>query len=283
MPEAPEAEALASFLRTRLAGHAVTEVELVEGRALKTRARPLDELIGRAVTAVTRHGKHIDLDLDGVHLSLGFGRAGWATWEDPPEVEAEPALPPVAALIARVVFDDGVLGVTDAGEWLSVQLHVADAADDVPSVAKLGPDAADPAYSRAMLAEAVSGRRKQLKALLQEQETLAGIGNAYSDEILFAARLSPVVHAASLSDDEISRLWSALHDTMTAAVIARRGVPIAEQKAAKVRAMRVHGRAGEPCPDCGGLIEDIPGTKGGGQWCPACQAPIETSDHATPG
>jgi formamidopyrimidine-DNA glycosylase len=170
------------------------------------------------------------------------------------------------------MFDAAVLGVTDAGDWLSVQLHVVDAADEVPSVAKLGPDAADPAFSRAMLAEALGGRRKQLKALLQEQETLAGIGNAYSDEILYAARLSPVAHAAALTDDEITRLWSAVHDTMTAAVLARRGVPIADQKAAKVAAMRVHGRTGETCPDCEGIFEDVPGTKGGGQWCPSCQS-----------
>ena len=271
MPEAPEVEALASFLRERLVGRAVTGVELVEGRALKTRARPLEEVIGRVVAGVTRHGKHIDVDLDGVHLGLGFGRAGWATWDEGLSAERS-GQTPVAAVIARLMFGDAVLGITDAGDWLSVQLHVVDAADEVPSVAKLGPDAADPAYSRAMLAEALGGRRKQLKALLQEQETLAGIGNAYSDEILFAARLSPVMHAAALTDDEITRLWSALHDTMTAAVIARRGVPIAEQKAAKVAAMRVHGRTGEPCPDCGGVVEDIPGTKGGGQWCPSCQS-----------
>jgi formamidopyrimidine-DNA glycosylase len=270
VPEAPEVEALASFLRERLLRRTVTGVELVEGRALKTRGRPLDELIGRDVTGVTRHGKHIDVDFEGVHLGLGFGRAGWATWDEGAVAE-RPDDAPVAAVIARLTFDDAVLGVTDAGDWLSVQLHVVDAADDVPSVAKLGPDAADPAYSRAMLAEALGGRRKQLKALLQEQETLAGIGNAYSDEILFAARLSPSAHAAALTDDEITRLWSALHDTMTAAVIARRGVPIAEQKAAKVAAMRVHGRTGEPCPDCEGIVEDIPGTKGGGQWCPSCQ------------
>lgn len=273
MPEAPEVEALAGFLRECLTGHVVRGVDLVEGRALKTRGRPLDEVVGRAVTAVTRYGKHIDLDLDGVHLSLGFGRAGWATWADDPAGDAE--APTAAAGIARITFDDGILGITDAGDWLSVQLHVVDAADEVPTVAKLGPDAADPSYSRAMLADALGGRRKQLKALLQEQETLAGIGNAYSDEILFAARLSPTVHAASLSEDEVTRLWSALHDTLTAAVIARRGVPIAEQKAAKVAAMRVHGRTGEPCPDCEGVVEDIPGTKGGGQWCPSCQAPAD--------
>ena len=277
MPEAPEVEALTLFLRERLGGHVVRDVELVEGRALKTRARPLDELVGRTVTGVTRHGKHLDLDLDGVHLGVGFGRAGWATWADAgAESDPEPgsgsvdAIAP-AAVIARLVLDDGILGITDVGDWLSVQLHVVDTANEVPSVAKLGPDGADPAFSREALAHALGGRRKQLKALLQEQESLAGIGNAYSDEILFAARLSPVAHALSLSSDDVSRLHAALHDTLTAAVLARRGVPIAQQKAAKVAAMAVHGRTGEPCPDCGGVIEDIPGTKGGGQYCPSCQ------------
>ncbi|MDR6691297.1 formamidopyrimidine-DNA glycosylase [Microbacterium sp. 1154] len=269
MPEAPEVDALAHFLSERLSGRAVTGVELVEGRAWKTRARPLDEIVGRTVTAVTRHGKHIDLDFDGVHLGIGFGRAGWATWSAAGEPEEDAA--PGAAVIARIAFDNGILGITDAGEWLSVQLHVVDAADEVPSVAKLGPDAADPRYSRDMLAAALGRRRKQLKALLQEQETLAGVGNAYSDEILFAARLAPTAHASALSEDDITRLHHALHDTLAAAVLARRGVPIAEQKAAKVASMRVHGRTGEPCPDCGGVIEDIPGTKGGGQWCPSCQ------------
>ncbi|MFK5073241.1 DNA-formamidopyrimidine glycosylase family protein, partial [Klebsiella pneumoniae] len=122
-PEAPEVEALTLFLRERLTGHAVVAVEMAEFRALKTRARPLDDLVGRTVTGVTRYGKHIDLDLDGIHLSLGFGRAGWATWDtDPPDG---------AALIATVTFDDGVLGITDAGDWLSVQLHVV---DDPPEV-----------------------------------------------------------------------------------------------------------------------------------------------------
>ncbi len=267
MPEAPEVEALALFLRERLTGREVVDTELVEGRAWKTRARPLDQLVGRRVTAVTRYGKHVDLDLEGAHLALGFGRAGWATWTEVDEEEPATA----AAVIARVVFADGILGITDAGDWLSVQLHLVDDAREVPSVAKLGPDAIDPAFSLEMLRAALGGRRKQLKALLQEQETLAGIGNAYSDEILFAARLSPVAHASSLNAEEVTRLYEALHDTLATAVAARRGVPIAEQKAAKVAAMRVHGRTGEPCPGCGGAIEDIPGTKGGGQWCPSCQ------------
>lgn len=270
MPEAPEVEALTLFLRERLTGHAVHAVELAEFRALKTRGRPLDQLIDRTLTGVTRHGKHIDLDLDGIHLALGFGRAGWATWSDG---DAASLPPEGAATIATVTFDDGVLGITDAGDWLSVQLHVVDDPFDVPAVAKLGPDAADPGFSRESLARALGTRRKQLKALLQEQESLAGIGNAYSDEILYVARLSPLAHAASLTEDEVTRLHAALREVLDEAVAARRGVPIAEQKAAKVAAMRVHGRTGEPCPDGDGVIEDIPGTKGSGQYCPACQPP----------
>lgn len=271
MPEAPEVEALTLFLRERLVGYAVRGAEVVEFRAMKTRERPLDGLVGREVTGVARYGKHIDIDLDGVHLALGFGRAGWATWSDHASASEAPASG--AAVTARVTFDDGVLGITDAGDWLSVQLHVVDDPRDVPAVAKLGPDAADPAFSREDLARALGRRRKQIKALLQEQESMAGIGNAYSDEILFVARLSPVAHAASLTEDEVTRLHAALREVLDEAVAARRSVPIAEQKAAKVAAMRVHGRTGEPCPGCDGTIEDIPGTKGAGQYCPSCQPP----------
>ncbi|MFS0794280.1 DNA-formamidopyrimidine glycosylase family protein [Microbacterium sp. 1P10AE] len=268
MPEAPEVEALTLFLRERLTGHVVRSVEVTEFRAMKTRARPLDEIVGRSVTGVTRFGKHIDVDLEGTHLSVGFGRAGWATWDD-----GAASISPDggAAVIARVTFDDGVLGITDAGDWLSVQLHVVDDPLDVPAVAKLGPDAADPTFSREDLVRALGKRRKQLKALLQEQESLAGIGNAYSDEILYVARLSPLAHAAALTDEEVTRLHEALREVLDEAVAARTGVPIAEQKAAKVAAMRVHGRTGEPCPHEHGTIEDIPGTKGGGQYCPTCQ------------
>jgi formamidopyrimidine-DNA glycosylase len=271
VPEAPEVEALTLFLRERLTGHVVRSVEVAEFRALKTRARPLDEIVGRLVTGVTRFGKHIDVDLDGTHLSIGFGRAGWATWDDDGAASDRPA--GGAAVIARVTFDDGVLGITDAGEWLSVQLHVVDDALDVPAVAKLGPDAADPTFSREDLVRALGKRRKQLKALLQEQESLAGIGNAYSDEILYVARLSPLAHAAALTAAEDTRLHEALREVLDRAVAARTGVPIAEQKAAKVVAMRVHGRTGEPCPRGNGTVEDIPGTKGGGQYCPSCQPP----------
>lgn len=271
MPEAPEVDALTRFLAKRVSGLDLRAVELEESRALKTRTRPLDGLLGRTVTGVARYGKHIDLDFDGVHLGIGFGRAGWATWTEADAAEDAASGDTPAAVIARLTFEGGVLGLTDGGEWVSLRLHVVDAPEDVPGVAALGPDAASPAFSRDDLARALAGRRKQLKALLQEQETLAGIGNAYSDEILHAARLSPLAHAAGLDADEITRLHAALHDELGAAVLARRTVPISQQKAAKVAAMRVHGRTGERCPVCGDTVRDIPGTRGSAQYCATCQ------------
>ena len=265
MPESPEVDALAGFLRSELAGRTIREIEVEEFRAWKTRARPAEQLAGHTVAGVRRFGKHVALDTDGPSLLISFGRAGWARWnaDDLPE----------APTIIRVHFEDGGrLALTDAGDWLSLGASVTDDPASEPAVAKLGPDPILPAFTRETLDGVVAGRRKQLKALLQEQESLAGIGNAYSDEILFAARLAPDVHASALSDDERGRLFDAIKSVLGEAFAARVGVPIAEQKAAKVASMRVHGRTGEPCPGCDGLVEDVPGSKGHAQWCPACQA-----------
>ena len=115
------------------------------------------------------------------------------------------------------------------------------------------------------------GRRKQVKAVLQDQESLAGIGNAYSDEILFAAKLSPVGHAAALTEDELDRLFEVTVGVISAATAAQRGVPIAGLKAAKVASMRVHGRTGEACPVCGDTIRDFSFASTTAQYCPTDQ------------
>jgi formamidopyrimidine-DNA glycosylase len=273
VPESPEVDALAGFLRTTLSGAHVGEADVAEFRALKTRARPLGELTGRTVRDVVRFGKHIALVTDGPALVISFGRAGWATWrpfDDGAEGDAAPPdAPPVIVTID--VPGRGALELTDAGEWLSLGVSVVDHPSDVPAIAKLGPDPAADGWSREDLERALGTRRKQLKALLQEQETLAGIGNAYSDEILHVARLSPAVHAADLSPEERARLYDAVRSVLAEAFAARRGVPPHRQKAEKVAAMRVHGRTGEPCPVCGGIVQDVPGSKGAAQYCPTCQ------------
>ncbi|RWZ68140.1 Fpg/Nei family DNA glycosylase [Labedella populi] len=270
MPESPEVDSLGGFLRSHAVGRRVRTVDLVEFRALKTRDRPLRELVARTVSGVRRFGKHLVLDTDGPSLLVSFGRAGWALWSDGSDRDesAGPDAPPV---IARIGFDDAELAVTDAGDWLSLGLSVVDDATMVPAIAKLGADPLSDAFTPEVLEGIVVGRRKRLKALLQEQESLAGIGNAYSDEILFAARLPPLVQAVALDEEERERLYAAIREVLGTAFEARRDVPPAELKAAKVAAMAVHGRAGEACPDCGGTVLDVPGSKGTAQYCPEHQ------------
>jgi formamidopyrimidine-DNA glycosylase len=275
MPESPEVQALTEELAERLTGHALAAVDVVEFRALKTRARTPDTLVGQRLTGTARHGKHVDLVFGAAHLVVSLGRHGWARWgaadvADPTEPPDMPVDAPPTLVVLE--FDDGsTLELTDAGDWVSLGCFVVDDPAEVPAVAKLGPDPADPDFSRTEFDAAVSGRRKQVKAVLQDQESLAGIGNAYSDEILFTAKLSPVGHAAALTAEESDRLFAATVGTISDAIAAQRGVPIAELKAAKVASMRVHGRAGESCPVCGDTIRDFSFASTTAQYCPTDQ------------
>ncbi|KQX07437.1 MULTISPECIES: DNA-formamidopyrimidine glycosylase family protein [unclassified Leifsonia] len=282
MPESPEVQALAEELATRLVGHALTGVDVLEFRTTKTRGRAPESLVGESVTGVVRHGKLLDLAFSTQHLVVSLGRHGWARWgamdvaageaqtQGAAEVPADAPVP--SPTLVTLTFDDGsALEFTDAGDWVSLGLWIVDDPAQVPAVAKLGPDPADPTFSRREFDAAMVGRRKQVKAVLQEQESLAGIGNAYSDEILHSAQVSPVAHAASLDADALDRLFQATVATITGAISDRRGVPIADLKATKVAAMRVHGRAGETCPVCGGTIRDFTFAGTTAQYCPDCQ------------
>lgn len=279
MPESPEVQALADDLSVRLAGREIRGVDVLEFRVTKTRARPLESLIGCRVSGVQRRGKLLDVSLDGAgQLVVSLGRHGWARYgadaasvTDAASVAEGDAVEAPPALVS-LDFDDGTtLELTDAGDWISLGCWVVDDPDEVPAVAKLGPDPADPGFSRADFDGAVVGRRKQLKAVLQEQESIAGIGNAYSDEILHRAKLSPVVHAAALTELELDRLFEATVGVIVEAVDARRGVAIDELKAAKVASMRVHGRTGEDCPVCGDTIRDFSFASTTAQYSPNCQ------------
>ncbi|MGX5696329.1 DNA-formamidopyrimidine glycosylase family protein [Agromyces soli] len=277
MPESPEVQALVEQLAEHSVGCTITGVDVLEFRAVKTRARQPSGLIGARISGVSRHGKHVDMGFeDGRHLVISLGRHGWvrrAAAGDPADdsaADASPADRP-PALIALELDDGSLLELTDAGSWVSLGAYVVDDPLDVPAVAKLGPDPADPAFTRAQFDAPIAGRRKQLKAILQEQESLAGIGNAYSDEILHRARLSPVVHAASLEGDELDRLFDATVAEISEAIAARRDIPIDRLKAAKVAAMRVHGRAGEACPRCGDTVRDFAFASTTAEYCPHCQ------------
>lgn len=268
MPESPEVQALAEFLDERVAGRVVASIDIAEFRIVKTRDRPPASLVDARVTGMRRFGKHIGMDTTAGWLMIGFGRNGWIRWSaagDQPDVESAPE-------VARIVLDDGaVMRLVDTGDFLAVTASVVDSPSGVSGIAALGPDPLSSDFSRDDLEHALGARRKQIKALLQEQSSLAGIGNAYSDEILHRARLSHAVHAVALDADARDRLFHAVVDVLTAAVIDRRGLPPDRIKQAKVEAMVVHGRGGEACPVCGTTILDHVSGSASAQLCPHCQ------------
>jgi len=142
---------------------------------------------------------------------------------------------------------------------------------DVPGVARLGPDPLDPTFDRDAFAALLAGRRTQIKGVLRDQSIIAGVGNAYSDEILHAARMSPYALAAGLDDAEVDSLYRALRETIADAVATASGKPPADLKDAKRRGMQVHGRRGEACPVCGDEVRSVFFADNSLEYCPTCQ------------
>ena len=271
VPELPEVEALARFLAERAVGRVVARVDVVAFNVLKTFDPPPTALQGLAVSGVSRHGKVVDLDVDGLHLLVHFSRAGWAQWKDPaPTAMARPGKGPLAL---RLLLDDGdglaALDLTEAGTQKRLAVHVVHHPGTVPYVARLGPDplSLDVEGWRQVL----TSTRQRLKTVLTDQQVVAGIGNAYSDDILHAARLSPFTPAGALDDDRLERLQAAVQDVLADAVQQAVGRPPEQLKDAKRRRMRVHGRTGEACDVCGTTIAEVSYTDSSFQYCPTCQ------------
>ncbi|MGI8718191.1 MAG: Fpg/Nei family DNA glycosylase [Lapillicoccus sp.] len=270
MPELPEVQALVDFLAVRLAGLAVTGVELGSVSVLKTYDPPPEAVRGSPVDSVRRHGKFLDLDLDGTHLVFHLARAGWLRWSEAmPPTTLRPGKSPIAL---RVRLSDGSgFDLTEAGTKKSLAAYLVHDLAEVPGIARLGPDPMAPDFTLEDFAGMLAGRRTQIKGLLREQEFLAGVGNAYSDEILHVARLSPFAVAASLRSADVERLYAALRDTLAGAVVAASGKPAAELKDAKRAGMRVHGRTGQTCPACGDVVREVSFADSSLQYCATCQ------------
>ncbi len=270
MPELPEVQALVDFLAVRLAGLAVTGVELGSVSVLKTYDPPPEAVRGSPVDSVRRHGKFLDLDLDGTHLVFHLARAGWLRWSEAmPPTTLRPGKSPIAL---RVRLSDGSgFDLTEAGTKKSLAAYLVHDPAEVPGIARLGPDPMAPDFTLEDFAGMLAGRRTQIKGLLREQEFLAGVGNAYSDEILHVARLSPFAVAASLRSADVERLYAALRDTLAGAVVAASGKPAAELKDAKRAGMRVHGRTGQTCPACGDVVREVSFADSSLQYCATCQ------------
>jgi formamidopyrimidine-DNA glycosylase len=272
MPELPEVEALALDLKGRLDGHAIAHIHLAAFSALKTFDPPVQAMEGTLVDDVTRHGKFIDIEASGLHLVFHLARAGWIRWRD--EVPSAPPRPnSKSGLAVRVVLDDGSgLDVTEAGTKKSLAAYVVRSPQDVPGIASLGPDPLDDAFTRDTLADILEAAgRAQIKGVLRHQGTIAGIGNAYSDEILHAARMSPFKPANSLNAGELDQLFAAVKDELGDAVARSRGLPASQLKGEKKTHLAVHGRAGEKCPVCGDVVREVSFADTSLQYCATCQ------------
>ncbi|MFJ8360981.1 Fpg/Nei family DNA glycosylase [Streptomyces sp. NPDC093984] len=270
MPELPEVEALKDFLADRLVGHEVVRVLPVAISVLKTYDPPVTALEGREVTAVGRYGKFLDLDAGGLHLVTHLARAGWLQWKDRlPDGAPRPGKGPLAL---RVALETGEgFDLTEAGTQKRLAVYVVGDPRQVPGIARLGPDPLADGFGEQRLAELLAGERRQIKGALRDQSVIAGIGNAYSDEILHAARMSPFKLASSLSPEDVHRLYDALRSTLTEAVERSRGLAAGRLKAEKKTGLRVHGRTGEPCPVCGDTIREVSFSDSSLQYCPTCQ------------
>lgn len=271
MPEMPEVEALRGYLADKLVGLSFATVRLAAISALKTFDPPLEALAGLEIERVNRHGKFIDIEAQGVHLVFHLARAGWLKWHE--VVPTTPIKPGKGPLALRVMLDDDSgFDLTEAGTQKHLAVYVCLAATDVPGIAALGPDPLADDFDldrfRAVLAGA---GRTQLKGLLRDQKVFAGIGNAYSDEILWAARLSPFKPSNGLDDDELTRLFAAVREQLGGAIERARGLAANQLKDDKRSHLQVHGRTGEPCPACGARIAEVSFADSSLQYCPGCQ------------
>ena len=272
MPELPEVEALALDLRGRLKDRGIVRVEIAAVSALKTFDPPLRAVEGTFVEDVTRHGKFLDISTGGLHLVLHLARAGWVRWRhEVPKVPPRPSAK--SPLAARVVLDDGSgLDITEAGTKKSLALYLVRRPEDVDGIASLGPDPLSEEFTVEALARILADSgRSQIKGVLRHQGTIAGIGNAYSDELLHAARMSPFKPASSLTEEEIRVLYDAIRTVLGDAVERSRGLAASELKGEKKSHLAVHGRTGERCPVCGDTVREVSFADSSLQYCPTCQ------------
>ncbi|HEV2639414.1 MAG TPA: DNA-formamidopyrimidine glycosylase family protein [Actinocrinis sp.] len=270
MPELPEVAALAQFLTRQATGLAVTRVDVAAISALKTFDPPISGLVGRTVRGASSRGKFLVVSFDGAHLVTHLARAGWLHWRD--QLAPGPTRPGKGPLALRVHLEgDTGWDLTEAGTRKSLSVYVVPDPADVPGIARLGPDPLAETFDLATLTAILRGQRKQIKGLITDQSVIAGIGNAYSDEILHVARLSPFALAANLTDEETLRLYTAIRDVLADAVERCLGQGAATLKAEKRSGLRVHGRTGEPCPVCGDEVREVSFATSSLQYCPTCQ------------
>ena len=267
VPELPEVEALAKHLRDHAVGRLVARVDVASMSVLKTADPPWTALHGREVTDAVRHGKYLDLDCGGLHLVCHLAKAGWLRWSD--KLSATPPKPGRGPIALRVHLGGVGFDLTEAGTQKSLAAWIVEDPAEVPGIARLGPDALE--VDADGFAALLDGRTERIKTVLTEQSTIAGIGNAYSDEVLHAAKLSPFATAGKLDAAAVTRLHGCVQEILRDAVDRSLRQYAARLKAEKRSGMRVHGRTGLPCPVCGDAVREVSFADRSMQYCPTCQ------------
>jgi formamidopyrimidine-DNA glycosylase len=275
VPELPEIEALAHHLRENAVYRPVARVDVAGMSVLKTAAPPVSALVGRVVTGAARYGKFLAVEFadrpdEPLHLITHLSRAGWLRWHE--QASATPPKPGRGPLALRVHLDAvGGPGfdLTEAGTQKRLSVYLVTDPQEVPGIARLGPDALT--LSRDELAELLAGHTERIKTLIVDQSTIAGIGNAYSDEILHTARLSPYAVTGRLRPEQIDDLHAAMTAVLGDAVARSVGQGAATLKGEKRSGLRVHARTGLPCPVCGDTVREVSFADRSFQYCPGCQ------------
>lgn len=285
MPELPEVAALAAALDERTRGWRIARVELATISALKTFDPPLSALSGAQILGWSRAGKHLICEAadpagEPLELVVHLARAGWVHWRE--ELPSSPA--PLsrgsrgAGLALRIGFASasgepaGGIDITEAGTQKHLAAYVVRSQEDVPRVGELGPDPLSPDFTPATLDALLDkAGRAQLKGVIRDQRNIAGIGNAYSDEILNVARLSPFAPAAGLDPVARERLFAAIQATLGEALRAALATDPTRLKSEKKAGMRVHGRTGQPCPVCGDAVREVSFADSFLNYCATCQ------------
>ena len=276
VPELPEVEALAADLRERAVGREIDRADVAEFSVLKTYDPPLSALHGAVVAGTSRRGKFLDLAAVSagggpvLHLVTHLARAGWLRWRDSlPETPPRPGKGPLAF---RLRFADGAgFDLTEAGTRKRLAVYLVADIERIPGVAALGPEPLDPEFTTDVLASILAARRTQIKGVLRDQKLIAGIGNAYSDEVLHAAKMSPFRLASSLTPAEVAELHAVIIGTLRDAIGRSDGLSASDLKQEKRAGLRVHGRTGEPCPVCGDTVREVSFADSALQYCPTCQ------------
>lgn len=279
VPELPDVELYVEALRARVLGSTLKRVRLASPFLLRTASPPLTRVEGGHVAAVLRVGKRIVIRLEcpepgprnaegPLFLVLHLMIAGRLHWKEEPGAKI-----PGKIGMAAFDFPSGTLLLTEAGTKRRASLHLVRGQQALEEVADRGGlevlEAGLPPFRDALLRESHT-----LKRALTDPTLFSGIGNAYSDEILHRARLSPVKLTRSLTDAEIERLYLATRDVLSEWIVRLRaqfGGQFPEKVTAFRREMAVHGRFGQPCPVCGTAVQRIVHAENECDYCPTCQ------------